>query len=51
MPFYKVWKAEGGPEDPGAWTAAITHCSRCLAMSGPWVSINPLTDRIEFPIQ
>lgn len=48
MPFFVLWQKEGGAVDPCALTAAVKHASRCLAMAGPWVSINPLTDRVEF---
>jgi hypothetical protein len=48
MPFFVLWQKEGGAMDPCALAAAVKHASRCLAMAGPWVSINPLTDRVEF---
>lgn len=48
LPFYRVWEAEGGPRDPGALEASLKHCRRCVMMGPPFISMNGMTDRLEF---
>jgi hypothetical protein len=48
LPFFVLWQKEGGPADPLALGAAIKHATKCVAMGGPWVSVNMLTERVEF---
>lgn len=48
IPFSILWQREGGHRDPMALPAAIAHATKCLQMSGPWISINTMTGRLEF---
>ena len=48
VPFFILWKREGGAKDPGALAASVRHAKKALRMGPPWVTKNRMTDRIEF---
>ena len=48
LPFDLVVDAEGGAHRPAAIRAARNYIRKCLAMQGPWVSYNAMTERFEF---
>ena len=48
MPFNILWQREGGHRDPLALSAAISHASKYVQMGGPWISMNKMTNRVEF---
>ena len=48
VPFFILWKREGGAKDPGALAASVRHAKKALRMGPPWVTKNRMTERIEF---
>ena len=48
VPFSILWQREGGHRDPQALKAAITHATKCVQMGTPWVTVNDMTDRVEY---
>eukprot|EP00969_Alexandrium_andersonii_P003732 161559-Alexandrium_andersonii.AAC.1 len=39
---------EGGSQNMQNVRAAAKHALKCLAMNGPWIRENPMTERIDF---
>jgi len=40
--------AERVAEKEGNYAAAMKHCSKAIAMGGPWISYNDMTERIDY---
>ena len=47
-PFPRIVQEEGGKEDPENVKAAMNYCRKCMELGGDWVSINQMTERLEF---
>ena len=47
MPFSRIWKLQGGKDDPKALEAARNIARSCIATGGEWVRVNPRSKRVE----
>jgi len=47
-PFAILVRDEGGKDDPECLLAAKKIAAKCVALGGPWVSWNVMSERLEF---
>ena len=52
MTLQKIMIEEGGEngyKDPECVKGCLLLATKCIAMGGKWIDINPFTERLEYP--